>query len=261
MEPLNFAPPSPVSPVSEIATPATTRKSKSWERSKSYVSCRTSTGIPRNSFITISSQSITVFADVKDLPSRHGSQHSKPEDAIDDGKNGTRETFNRQSHNSIDSFDSFGFDVTVPEPVYGHVQISAEGLIDQSVNIAQNLQRQTSFRSVWRSKSTIKKQQRLYESFPRPPSKGLFTFATTTVFPEIGQGKQPAYVDKSLPPPPYHAFGKAKKKGIMYLMAIIGVLTPVSTFIYFPVLGDISRVGISLIACNSDLTNSSRHFT
>jgi hypothetical protein len=241
MGPLNFAPQSPVSPISEAATQYTTQKAKSWGEPKSYISCRTSTGIPRNSFVTISSQSITVFADVKDLPSRHGSQHSKPEEANIDVKDGTPEvTFKRGSCDSIDSIASFGFDVAVPEPVYGHVQASAEGLIDQSVNIRQTLARQTSFCSVWRSKSTTKKQQNLYESFPRPPSKGLLNFAT--VFPEICHDKQPVLFDKSLPPPPYHAFDKRKKKGVMYLMAIVGVLTPLSTFIYFPVLGDVSKV-------------------
>jgi len=140
MGPLNFAPQSPVSPISEAATQFTTQKAKTGGKPKSYISCRTSTGIPRNSFVTISSQSITVFADVKDLPSRHSSQHSKPEEANIDVKDGTPEvTFKRGSCDSIDSIASFGFDVAVPEPVYGHVQASAEGLIDQSVNIRQTL--------------------------------------------------------------------------------------------------------------------------
>ena len=80
MEVPDFSPPSPVSPLSERASETNTPEKKISGNTKSYISCRTSTGIPRNSFITISSQSITVFADIKDLPSRNGSQCSKVED-------------------------------------------------------------------------------------------------------------------------------------------------------------------------------------
>ncbi|KAH9205326.1 major facilitator superfamily domain-containing protein [Leptodontidium sp. 2 PMI_412] len=215
MDALNFPPPSPVSPLSETATQATTPKT-SWGKPKSYISYRTSTGIPRNSFVTISSRSITVFAEIKDLPSRNGRQQSKIEgpkaflkDEIPDL------AFKRQSYDSVDNIPSFGFNMAVPEPVHGHVQASADRLIDQPG------------------------QQNLHESFPRPPSKALLSFPT--VFPENSQGRQPASTEKSLPPLPYHAFDLAKKKGIVYLMAIVGVLTPLSTFIYFPALGDISR--------------------
>ncbi|PMD42166.1 MFS general substrate transporter [Hyaloscypha variabilis F] len=88
-------------------------------------------------------------------------------------------------------------------------------------------------------KSFRKNQHGLNEPSSQPPSKGLLNFAT--VFPAVPRDKQPVYVEKSLPPPPYHAFGATKKKWIMYLMALVAVLTPVSTIIYFPVLGDISR--------------------
>lgn len=260
MEPLTVPPPSPVSPISETATQTTTTKTKSWGKSKSYISCRSSTGIPRNSFVTISSQSITVFADAKDLPSRNNSQNNKTAEANVGLKDEIPDlTSRRQSYESIDSIASFGFDVAVPEPVYGNRNISAEGLIDQNLDMRQNIPRQTSFRSVWRSKSTDKNQYSLYKSFPRPPSKALLNFGT--VFPEIAQKGRPPSREKSLPPPPYHAFDTTKKRGIMYLMAIVGVLTPLSTFVYFPALGDISRVCSSHSARGLPLTDSSRHFT
>ncbi len=255
MEPPNLPPLSPVSPMSETAARTTTQETKISEKLKSYISCRTSTGIPRNSFITISSQSITVFADVKDLPSRSGSQHSTAEDPNPVVKVNTLDLkLKRQSYDSIESISSFGFEVAVPEAVHGYTQTPAERRIDQRIVTRRDFERQNSYRSIWRSISTSKKQHKLYDAFPRPPSKTLINFAT--VFPEIAQDKQPVYVDKSLPPPPYHAFDDKKKKGIMYLMAIVGVLTPLSTFIYFPVLGDISRVRFSW--CNFNGTNNFR---
>jgi hypothetical protein len=243
MELPNHLPPPPVSPLSETTTRDTTTKTRTSGKSKSYISCRTSTGIPRNSYLTISSQSITVFADVKDLPSRSGSPHSKTEEPNVQFKVDTLDLeFKRQSNESFDSISSFGFDVAIPDQAHGAGLARVEDYISQRKLTRGCLPRQTSFRSVWRSKNTSKKQHNLYESFPRPLSKAMLHFAT--VFPEIVQDKQHIHVDKSLPPPPYHAFDTKKKKWIMYLMAIVGVLTPLSTFIYFPALGDISRVRI-----------------
>jgi hypothetical protein len=243
MELPNLPPPSPVSPLSETTTRDTTTKTRTSGKPKSYISCRTSTGIPRNSYLTISSQSITVFADVKDLPSRSGSQHSRTEEPNVPFKVDTLDQkFKRQSNESFDSISSFGFDVAVPDQVHSASLAQVEDYTNQRKLMRGYLPRQTSFPSVWCSKNTNKKQHDLDESFPRPPSKALLSFAT--VFPEIIQDKQHVYVDKSLPPPPYHAFDTKKKKWIMYLMAIVGVLTPLSTFIYFPALGDISRVRI-----------------
>jgi len=241
MDPSTNAPPSPVSPMSEKTVQATRPKTQSSGRSKSYISCRTSTGIPRNSFITISSQNITVFADIKDLPSRSGSQRSGAEEVDIPLKVVTTELeIKRQSYASIASISSFGFDVAVPEPVYNGDQSFVEGRTNQKVAMRQQFGRQESFRCLWRMKSFRKNQHGLNEPSSQPPSKSLLNFAT--VFPTVPPDKQPVYVEKSLPPPPYHAFGATKKKWIMYLMALVAVLTPVSAIIYFPVLGDISRV-------------------
>lgn len=42
--------------------------------------------------------------------------------------------------------------------------------------------------------------------------------------------------------PPYHVFPRAKKKTLMYLAAIAGMFSSLSANIYFPALGQISRV-------------------
>lgn len=231
----------PVSPLSETSTGGVIPKTKS------YISCRTSSGIPRASFATISSQSITVFADVKDLPSRSGSHRSEPY-APDVGiENETLNlTLSRQSYQSIETISSFGFEVSMPEPVFGGGRALTNPQLDQNLPSRQNVPRKVSFRSPWSSKNTGRNIHNLSESFPRPPSKGLLSFATVfPQIPQISQEKQTICVDKSLPPPPYHVFDTPKKKGIMFLMALVGVLTPMSTFIYFPALGDISRVSVS----------------
>ncbi len=245
MEVPNFLPPSPISLLSEQAGETDTPEKWTSGNTKSYISCRTSTGIPRNSSITISSQSITVFADFKDLPSRNGTQRSKVGDEnISLELDTPKSKIKRQSDGSIKTISSFGFNVTAPEPVYKNGEILENVYIDQKNLVLGNSPRQALFQPVWRSKSDRKKQRNYYHTSPRPPSKALIKFAT--VFTEIAHDKQPVYFDKSLPPPPYHVFEPQKKKGIMYLMALVGILTPLSSFIYFPVLGDISRVSISL---------------
>lgn len=55
-------------------------------------------------------------------------------------------------------------------------------------------------------------------------------------------------LEKSLPTPPYHVFSSRKKKSLMYLVSIAGIFSSLSSNIYFPALGQISRVGcLSLI--------------
>jgi hypothetical protein len=244
MDPPNLLSPVHMSLESESKTLKTRPETKSSTKSKSYISCRTSTGIPRNSSVTISSESIIVFADANDLPSRNSSKHSKNEES-NGGQDYHRPglTARRYRHNSFDSISSFGFDEGIPAPLQGLIVTLQERHADQRVFNRQQISRQTSFRSLWRSRSTNKKENNLCESFPRPPSRVLLQAAG--VIPEVPQHKQAVYVDKSLPPPPYHVFDTAKKKRILYMMAIVGMLTPLSTFIYFPVLGDISRVSIS----------------
>jgi hypothetical protein len=49
------------------------------------------------------------------------------------------------------------------------------------------------------------------------------------------------------PEPPYHVLPLAKKKTLMYIAAISGMFSSLSANIYFPALGQISRVSKSLI--------------
>jgi hypothetical protein len=49
---------------------------------------------------------------------------------------------------------------------------------------------------------------------------------------------------KRHPEPPYHVFPRTKKKMLMYLAAIVGMFSSLSANIYFPALGQISRVNI-----------------
>lgn len=50
-------------------------------------------------------------------------------------------------------------------------------------------------------------------------------------------------LDKKLPEPPYHVFSLAKKKQMVYIVSLAGLFSPLSSNIYFPALGQISKVG------------------
>jgi hypothetical protein len=49
-------------------------------------------------------------------------------------------------------------------------------------------------------------------------------------------------VEKNLPEPPYHIFTLAKKKQMVYIVSLAGLFSPLSSNIYFPALGQISKV-------------------
>lgn len=49
-------------------------------------------------------------------------------------------------------------------------------------------------------------------------------------------------LEKQLPDPPYHIFTLAKKKQLVYIVSLAGLFSPLSSNIYFPALGQISRV-------------------
>jgi len=49
-------------------------------------------------------------------------------------------------------------------------------------------------------------------------------------------------LDKKLPEPPYHVFSLAKKKQLVYIVSLAGLFSPLSSNIYFPALGQISKV-------------------
>ena len=51
-------------------------------------------------------------------------------------------------------------------------------------------------------------------------------------------------LDKALPDPPYHVFSASKKKQLVYIVSLAGLFSPLSSNIYFPALGQISKVCI-----------------
>jgi len=48
--------------------------------------------------------------------------------------------------------------------------------------------------------------------------------------------------EKQLPEPPYHVFTLEKKRQMVYVVSLAGLFSPLSSNIYFPALGQISRV-------------------
>jgi hypothetical protein len=62
-------------------------------------------------------------------------------------------------------------------------------------------------------------------------------------------------LDKSLPDPPYHVFTLAKKKQLVYIVSLAGLFSPLSSNIYFPALGQISRdLNVSLVTVSLTVT-------
>jgi hypothetical protein len=58
--------------------------------------------------------------------------------------------------------------------------------------------------------------------------------------------------EKLLPEPPYHVFSLAKKKQLVYIVSLAGLFSPLSSNIYFPALGQISKVRtILMFLCRS----------
>ncbi|KAF8866836.1 MFS general substrate transporter [Acephala macrosclerotiorum] len=69
-----------------------------------------------------------------------------------------------------------------------------------------------------------------YDEEPRTPSDSIKSSASSTYS-----------LDKKLPDPPYHIFTLAKKKQLVYIVSLAGLFSPLSSNIYFPALGQISR--------------------
>jgi hypothetical protein len=61
-------------------------------------------------------------------------------------------------------------------------------------------------------------------------------------------------LDKKLPEPPYHVFSLAKKKQMVYIVSLAGLFSPLSSNIYFPALGQISKVSKTLMDFSRGLT-------
>jgi hypothetical protein len=63
-------------------------------------------------------------------------------------------------------------------------------------------------------------------------------------------------LEKKLPEPPYHVFSLAKKKQMVYIVSLAGLFSPLSSNIYFPALGQISKVSTLLMLFDPDLTRN-----
>ena len=227
---------------SPMVTSASNPEFSSSTRSQSYISCQTSTGIPINSSVSLNSENITIFADVNDLPSRQGSRHRESQDpSVND--NDSRFDVKAKRHNieSSESICSFNFDQSLSLPL--QALVDTRKLVDNTDVIRQEKYNKVSPSEPTKSGGT--KTNSLYTLFPRPPSRALLHFAR--VFPKPLVRTQTTHADKLLPPLPYHVFDSKKKKQLVYLVALGGMLSPLSSFIYFPALGAISRVNHKLL--------------
>lgn len=82
--------------------------------------------------------------------------------------------------------------------------------------------------------------------FPAPPSpldhfEKWFPESPTEV-PVAFAEKQEPCVDKRLPQPPYHVFDSSKKRQLVILVSFVGILSPLSSSMYFPAITAIAKV-------------------
>ena len=56
---------------------------------------------------------------------------------------------------------------------------------------------------------------------------------------------QPLGRDRNLPETPYHVFSMTQKRLLVYIVSLAGLFSPLSSNIYFPALGAISRVRLA----------------
>jgi hypothetical protein len=47
--------------------------------------------------------------------------------------------------------------------------------------------------------------------------------------------------------PPYHVFSRSRKKQMVYIVSLAGLFSPLSSNIYFPALGDVSKVSWKMV--------------
>ncbi|KAE9370433.1 MFS general substrate transporter [Stipitochalara longipes BDJ] len=92
------------------------------------------------------------------------------------------------------------------------------------------------------------------QTAPAGPScwnrQSILLFADFNKF-EGPRGSRSHIDDEKLPEPPYHVFSLAKKKQMVYIVSLAGLFSPLSSNIYFPALGQISKslnVSLSLIS-------------
>ncbi|KUJ21783.1 MFS general substrate transporter [Mollisia scopiformis] len=87
-------------------------------------------------------------------------------------------------------------------------------------------------------------EDELYDGEPRTPTEKISSSASSTYT-----------LDKSLPDPPYHIFTLGKKKQLVYIVSLAGLFSPLSSNIYFPALGQISRdLNVSLATVSLTVT-------
>lgn len=82
-----------------------------------------------------------------------------------------------------------------------------------------------------RSRLRYNEETKIYDDEPRSPTEE----GSSSAF-------SPYNLEKQLPDPPYHIFTLAKKKQLVYIVSLGGLFSPLSSNIYFPALGQISRV-------------------
>lgn len=114
---------------------------------------------------------------------------------------------------------------------------------EQQIRNEANLERNTEEKGKDVESETNTKS--IYSLFPDPPDPLEHFdkwFPDSPVEEKHEEQKQKAFVEKSLPQPPYHVFDRSKKLQLVILVSFAGILSPLSTSIYLPALMAIASV-------------------
>ncbi|TVY45223.1 Itaconate transport protein, partial [Lachnellula subtilissima] len=201
-----------------LAVPRPPLKSRpSTKRNSSWLT----TKLSRNSSMTSKSRSIPIFVHVGDLLKPPPTSPVPPPDQnLPEASSEPMQSdlgAGRTSSPSLPRSKTLAQSTSITEPGSSKESVREEGKLDAG--------RQT--------KST-------YSLFPEPPTDPFEHFDKW--FPKSPheeihmEGRQKAFVDKSLPQPPYHVFDHSKKLQIVILVSLAGILSPLSTSIYLPAL-------------------------
>ncbi|TVY13550.1 Itaconate transport protein [Lachnellula arida] len=193
--------------------PSTKRKS-SWVTTK----------VSRNSSMTSKSASIPIFVHVGDLLKPPSSSTKLPDQETDGN-------FSRVNSEPMQS--DLGAGRTSPSNPRSEAPTKSTSAIK-----LETRKEEKEKDSVMQDGKWEKRTKSIYSLFPEPPDP--FEHFDKW-FPKSPQeihieGKQKAFVDKSLPQPPYHVFDHGKKLQIVVLVSLAGILSPLSTSIYLPAL-------------------------
>jgi hypothetical protein len=217
-----------------------TRRKTSWLTTK----------MSRNSSLTSKSRSIPIFVHVGELLKPSSSSAKLPLDQE------TNKHFSEANPKPVQS--DMGASRTSPSDRRSNVP--PQSMPASQPNTGESkLERTTEEKATGTEDMKSERHTKsIYSLFPEPPDPLEHFdkwFPATPSGEKHVEEKQKAFVNKSLPQPPYHVFDRSKKLQLVILVSFAGILSPLSTSIYLPALIAIASVCIEPQERNFNPTN------